>query len=221
MKVLVIEDSQRLRRALEHGLKRVGYAVDLVADGNAGLNYARGAVYDAIVLDIMLPGMDGLSVLRELRATGNTTHILILSAKDRVEDRIRGLQIGADDYMVKPFSFDELCARLNTLMRRQTGAKNPQLTLGPVTLNTATKEVRRDGQAIDLTPGEFAIMERLIMNRTRVLTKQQLLDAIHASDAHAGLNVIEVMVCNLRRKTGRAGEDSLIKTRRGFGYFVE
>lgn len=221
MKLLVIEDSQRLLRSLGHGLKRAGHSVDLVADGREGLDFARLTHYDVVVLDLMLPSMDGLSILRELRALGNKTHILILSAKDRVEDRIHGLHMGADDYMVKPFSFDELCARLNALMRRQYGSKNPMVTIGEVTVNTATKEISRDGQTIDVTPGEFAILERLIMNRARVLTKQQLLDAIHDSDAEAGPNVIEVMVCNLRRKTGRQGEEPIIKTRRGYGYFVE
>ena len=130
MKILIIEDSSKLRRALGVGLRKLGYAVDLVGDGLEGWDYARLNDYDVIVLDLMLPGLDGLGVLRKLRAMGKQTHVLILSAKDQVEDRIRGLQLGADDYMIKPFSFDELCARIGTLLRRRHMAKSPEIVLG-------------------------------------------------------------------------------------------
>ena len=221
MKLLIIEDSQRLLRSLGSGLKKVGYAVDLVADGVDGLDYARLNDYDAIILDLMLPGMDGLTILRKLRALGKQTHILILSAKDQVEDRIRGLQLGADDYLVKPFSFDELCARINSLIRRRYEAKNPEVVVGPVTLNTATRLVARDGSPLSLTAAEYAILESLVLNRGRVLSKTRLLEAIHDSESFAGPNVVEVLVCNLRKKIGGVGEDSLIVTRRGYGYIVE
>jgi len=221
MKLLVIEDSQRLLRSLGRGLRKTGYSVDLVADGKEGLDYARLNDYAVIVLDLMLPGMDGLTILRKLRAMGKQTHILILSAKDRVEDRIKGLQLGADDYMVKPFSFDELCARIDALVRRRYEAKSPRIAVGSVTLDTAAKRVCRDGQPVLLTPGEYAILEALALNRGRVLSKEQLLDAIHDSDSYAGTNVIEVMVCNLRKKTGGNGDAPVVKTRRGYGYYVE
>jgi len=222
MKLLVIEDSQRLLRSLGRGLKKTGYAVDLVADGADGLDYARFNDYDVIVLDLMLPGMDGLTILRKLRAMGKQTHILILSAKDQVEDRIRGLQLGADDYMIKPFSFEELCARLGTLVRRQYKAKNPEINLGAgVRVNTATKLVERNGSAVNLTPAEYALLECLALNRGKVISKEKLLQAIHDSDSYAGPNVVEVLICNLRKKIGGAGEDCVVRTRRGYGYVVD
>ena len=221
MKLLIIEDSQRLLRSLGSGLKKAGYAVDLVADGIEGLDYARFNEYDVIVLDLMLPGMDGLTILRKLRAMGRQTHILILSAKDQVEDRIRGLQLGADDYLVKPFSFDELCARISSLVRRRYEAKNPEISVGPISLNTATRLVTREGAPVSLTPAEYAILESLVLNRDRVLSKTQLLEAIHDSESFAGPNVIEVLICNLRKKIGENGDHSIIVTRRGYGYLVE
>ena len=221
MKLLIIEDSQRLLRSLGSGLKKMGYSVDLVADGAEGLDYARFTDYDVIVLDLMLPGLDGLSVLRKLRALGRQTHILILSAKDQVEDRIRGLQLGADDYMVKPFSFDELCARIGALTRRRYETKNPAIVVGPVTLNTAARLVERDGAPVNLTPAEYAIFERLALSHGRVLSKEQLTDAIHDGESCAGLNVIEVLICTLRKKIGCDGETPIVKTRRGHGYFIE
>ena len=220
MKILVIEDSQRLLRAIGQGLRKQGNSVDLVADGNDGWDYARLNDYDVIVLDLLLPGMDGLSLLRKLRASGKKTHVLILSAKDQVEDRVRGLQLGADDYMVKPFAFEELCARLDTLHRRRYEAKNPVVALGPLSLNTATREVLYDGRPIELTPGEYAIFEHLVLNRGSVVSKDQLLDAVHDSDTYVGTNVVEVMICNLRKKIGQNGDPPVIQTRRGYGYYV-
>ena len=220
MKLLIIEDSQRLLRTLGIGLRKLGYAVDLVADGAEGLDYARFNEYDVIVLDLMLPTMDGLAVLQRLRALGRKTHILILSAKDQVADRIRGLQLGADDYMVKPFSFDELCARIQTLTRRQYGEKNPEIALGALVLNTAARTVARDGQRVALTAAEYSIFEQLALSRGRVFSKEQLLDAIHDGEACTGANVIEVLVCTLRKKIDAEGADSVIETRRGYGYCI-
>ena len=216
MKILVIEDSERLLRSLGSGLKKMGHRVDLVADGNEGWDYARLNTYDVIILDIMIPGMDGFTLLEKLRNAGKQTNVLILSARDQVEDRIRGLQLGADDYMIKPFSFDELTARLTTLMRRAHDVRSPMLELGGVILDTSKREVTRNGQAVKLTPGEYAVFECLALNRSKVLSKEQLLDAVHNSDSYAGTNVIEVMVCNLRKKLG--GE--LIRTVRGVGYVI-
>lgn len=221
MKLLIIEDSQPLLRSLGAGLRKMGHGVDLVADGAEGLDFARFNDYDVIVLDLMLPTMDGLTVLQRLRELGKMTHILILSAKDSVEDRIRGLQLGADDYLVKPFSFDELCARIQTLTRRRYAAKNPEITLGSHTLNTAARTVSRANTAVALTPAEYNILEHLAVNRGRVLSKEQLIDAIHDSDSCPGPNVIEVLICTLRKKLGNDGEDSIIKTRRGHGYYIE
>ncbi len=221
MKLLIIEDSQRLLRSLGSGLKKMGHSVDLVADGIEGLEFARYTDYDVVVLDLMLPGLDGLSILRKLRALGRQTHILILSARDQVEDRVRGLQLGADDYMVKPFSFDELCARLGALARRRYAAKSPVIVLGPVTLDTAARLVERGGSAVNLTPAEYAILEHLALNRGRVISKERLLEAIHDSDSSAGPNVVEVLICNLRRKLADKRDEPVIATRRGYGYVIE
>ncbi len=220
MKLLIIEDSQRLLRALGSGLRKMGYAVDLVADGAEGLDYARFNEYDVIVLDLMLPSMDGLAVLQRLRAIGRKTHILILSAKDQVADRVRGLQLGADDYLVKPFSFDELCARIQSLVRRRYGEKNPEIAVGALVLNTAARTVSRDGRRVNLTPAEYCIFEHLALNRGRVLSKEQLIDAIHDGESCTGANVIEVLVCTLRKKIDAGGAASAIETRRGHGYCI-
>jgi DNA-binding response OmpR family regulator len=221
MKLLIIEDSQNLLRSLGMGLRKLGYALDLVADGAEGLDYARLNNYDVIVLDLMLPSMDGLTILRRLRASGKKTHILILSAKDQVEDRIRGLRLGADDYLVKPFSFDELCARLQTLVRRKYSEKNPEIAIGRFVLNTASRTLSSGGRPLNLTPAEYCLFERLALQRGRVLSKEQLIDAIHDSDSCPGPNVIEVLICTLRKKMGSDGDESIIKTRRGQGYFIE
>ena len=221
MKLLVIEDSARLLRSLGSGLTKMGYAVDLVADGKEGLDYARYGDYDLIILDLLLPGMDGLTVLRKMRAMGKQTHVLILSAKDQVEDRIRGLELGADDYMVKPFSFEELCARISTLLRRKYESRNPEITIGPFTINTASRQVIRDGEPLSLTPAEYGTLEYLALNRGRVISKEQLLDAMHDSETYAGTNLVEVMVCTLRKKLSVEGADPIIQTRRGYGYIVE
>ena len=217
----MVEDSERLRYSLGQALRKSGYSVDLVGDGKEGFDYAYFNTYDVIVLDLMLPSMDGLTLLRKLRAAGKDTHVLILSARDQVEDRVKGLEIGADDYMIKPFSFDELHARLRTLLRRKSSVKSPELKVGPLLLNLSTKEVKKDDVTIDLTAGEYSIFESLVLNRGKVMSKEQLLDAVHDCDSFPSTNVIEVMVCKIRGKLEVAVGDSLIKTRRGYGYYVE
>jgi len=219
--ILIVEDSRTLRETLHDGLSKLGYGVDAVGDGKEGLDYARLKEYDVILLDLMLPGMDGLSVLRELRAGGKKTHVLILSAKDQVEDRVRGLHLGADDYMIKPFSFDELCARIGTLIRRRYDVKNPLIEIGGMTIDTAIREARHGKTMIPLTPGEYAILEYLALNRGRVINTEQLIDGAHASDAAPGENVVQVMVCNLRKKLAASGVDEIVKTRRGYGYYIQ
>ena len=169
----------------------------------------------------MLPGMDGLTVLKQLRAAGKKSHVLILSARAQVEDRVKGLQLGADDYMVKPFSFDELCARIGTLVRRRYDAKNPQIEIGPLTLDTACREARQGVTPISLTPGEYAILEFLALNRGRVISADHLIEISRGSDKSPSENVIQVMVCNLRRKLTVGGVDDIIKTRRGYGYYID
>ncbi len=161
----------------------------------------------------MLPGLSGLDILRKSRALRKKTHVLILSAKDQVEDRVRGLELEVDDYMIKPFSFDELNARINTLMRRKFESKNPVVAIGPIEINTATKEIYRDGDIVRTTPGECFIFEYLVLNRGRVLSKEQFLEAMHDSDSFAGTNVIEVLVCKLCGKIGTYRDKPIISIR--------
>lgn len=218
--ILVIDDSPKLLRSLGYGLRKLGYSVDLVEDGKTGLDFAQIKNYDVIVLDLMLPGMDGLTVLKNLRSMGKQTHILILSAKDQVEDRVRGLKLGADDYMVKPFSLEELFARLAALIRRRYQMKNPKLVLGALTIDTASREVICNGKPVHLTPGEYAILECLVLNRGRAVSKEHILDSVHDSDSAPSSDVVEVMICTLRKKIAARGEKSIIKTHRGHGYSI-
>lgn len=221
MKILLIEDSERLLRSLGKGLRASGFAVDTVADGLDGLDLATIGDYDAIILDLMLPGLDGLGVLKRLRAAGRHTPVLILSARDQLDDRVNGLDVGADDYLVKPFEFDELVARLRALVRRRAGAPNPEVTLGPVVINTARKIVTRDGEAVALTRSEYVVLEYLSLNRGRVISKRTLLDHLHDRDRVTGTNLIEVIVHNVRRKLGATKDAPVIRTRRGHGYLID
>ena len=221
MKILLIDDSPRLLRSLSQGLKKLGYAVDLASDGEQGLDLAETYAYHVIVLDLMLPGVPGLEVLRRLRTRGNGAHILILSARDRVEDRVKGLQLGADDYLVKPFAFDELCARIQALVRRRHESKSPVIRLGPLTIDTALREVSRDGGVLHLTPSEYALLELLAYRRGNVFSQEQLIEHLRRSDSEVSSNLIEVLVSGLRKRIHAPGEPPILRTRRGFGYYVE
>jgi len=221
VKILLVDDSQRLLRSLSQGLKKLGYAVDLASDGEHGLDLAGTYEYHVIVLDLMLPGLPGLEVLRRLRIRGSSAHVLILSARDRVEDRVKGLQLGADDYLVKPFAFDELCARIQALVRRRHQAKNPVIQLGSLEIDAARRQISRDGEELHLTPSEYALLEFLAYQRGRVFSKEQLVENLHRSDSDVSSNVIEVLVSSLRKKIHAPGEPPILRTRRGFGYLVE
>jgi DNA-binding response OmpR family regulator len=221
VKVLVIEDSERLRRSLSEGLQRVGFAVDLAADGSEGLAYAEVNHYDVVLLDLMLPGIDGLTVLRTLRESGRNTHVLILSARDQVESRVLGLDLGADDYMVKPFAFTELCARLRALGRRQHETKNPRLRVGDVEIDTVQRRALRDREPLALSPAEYSLLELLALRRGRVVTRDQILFQLYEVGNEAASNVIEVLICSLRKKVQPPGRPPLIVTRRGQGYLIE
>jgi DNA-binding response OmpR family regulator len=221
VKILLVDDSPRLLRSLSQGLKKLGYAVDLASDGEQGLDLAETYAYHVIVLDLMLPGVPGLEVLRRLRTLGNGAHILILSARDRVEDRVKGLQLGADDYLVKPFAFDELCARIQALVRRRHESKSPVLRLGPLAIDTARREVSRGGGALHLTPSEYALLEFLAYRRGNVFSQEQLIEHLRRSDSEVSSNLIEVLVSGLRKRIHAPGEPPILRTRRGFGYYVE
>lgn len=221
MKVLLIEDSVRLRRSLEHGLRKEGCVVDLSGDGCEGLCFAETYTYDVVILDLMLPGIDGLTILQRLRAQGNHTHILILSAKDQVEDRVRGLRLGADDYLVKPFAFDELCARLQALARRPAATQHPCLQLGPLRLDTSLRQISYEGTPIALTRNEYRLLEYLARRRGQVFSHEQLRELLYAHDVEVSSNVIEVMMYNIRKKLRCLGVAPVIRTLRGQGYCVD
>jgi DNA-binding response OmpR family regulator len=207
VKILLVDDSQRLLRSLGLGLKKLGYAVDVAADGENGLALAETYDYQVIVLDLMLPGLPGLEVLRRLRTRGSGAHVLILSARDRVDDRVKGLELGADDYLVKPFAFEELCARIQALVRRRHQAKNPVIRLGSLEIDAARRQVSRSGDALHLTPSEYAILEFLAYQRSRVFSKEQLVEHLHRSDSDVSSNVIEVLVSGLRKDPRQKGFD--------------
>jgi two-component system copper resistance phosphate regulon response regulator CusR len=221
MKVLVIEDSERLRRSLQHGLSRSGFAVEVAADGEDGLAYAQYGKYDAIVLDLMLPRLDGLVLLRRLRAHGSNAHVLILSARDQVAERVAGLQAGADDYLTKPFDFDELVARLRALIRRKYGAKDPVHQVGALQMDTGRRSVAHGDREVRLTRNEYAVLEYLVARRGRVVSKCELLDHLYAGDEQGSDNALEVLIHQLRKKVRDAGCADVIRTHRGHGYVVE
>jgi DNA-binding response OmpR family regulator len=221
MRILLVEDSERLRRSLATGLRRSGYAVDLAADGMEGLWLARSHDYDVVILDIMLPGLDGLSVLRRLRSDGKNLHVLILTARDTVDDRVKGLRAGADDYLVKPFAFDELLARIEALVRRRHGVKSPRVAIGPIEIDSGSRTVYRDGKPIPLTPREYSIIEYLAARRGRVVSRTEIEAHIYDGRAEPMSNVIDSAICAIRRRIDAPGKPSLIATRRGLGYILE
>ena len=220
MRILLVEDSERLRRSVGTGLRRAGYAVDVSADGEEGLWYALGNDYDVIVLDLMLPRLDGLSLLRRLREAGKDTHVLILTARDTIEDRVLGLRTGSDDYLVKPFSFDELLARIEALVRRAHGVKRPVIRIGDVEIDPAARAVRRSGATIDLPPREFALLEYLAVRQGRVVTRAEVEAHVYDERAEPMSTVVDAAIYALRKKIDRPGDRSLIQTRRGVGYVL-
>ncbi len=221
MKLLLVEDSERLQRSISAGLRRFGYAVDQAEDGQRALAFAESNLYDVIILDLMLPQMDGLTVLATLRKQRNSANVLILSARDQVEDRIRGLDLGADDYLVKPFSFDELVARIRALVRRHSSDRIPTIGIGPLHIDTLRREVRCDDEPLPLTPSEFSLLKYLVQRRGQVFSHDQLIDRLYDSVASVSKNAIEVHISQLRKKLKAAGAPALIKTKRGFGYYVD
>jgi two-component system response regulator MprA len=220
VKVLVVDDEPQLRRALQRALKLEGYEVSLAADGEEGLAAAGEApAPDAIVLDVLMPKLDGLEVCRALRADGNQTPVLMLTARDAISDRVDGLDAGADDYVVKPFALEELLARLRALLRRSDGAgADEPLAYADLTLDPSTWEVRRGDRQIELTKTEFGLLEQLLRHPRQVLTRSQIFEAVWGYDFGPRSNSLEVYVGYLRRKTEEGGEPRLIQTVRGVGY---
>jgi DNA-binding response OmpR family regulator len=218
MRVLVIEDFEPLRRAIAKGLQKAGMAVDHTGQGEEGLWYARTNPYDAIILDLMLPGVDGLTILRKLRAEGSKHHILILTAMDTVDDRVRGLDAGADDYLVKPFAFDELLARVRAMIRRSYQAKSPEIQIGPLRIATTTQRVWIGERQVDLPAREYALLEFLALRAGEVVSRTDIWEHVYDFHSEAGSNVVDVYISYLRRKLDEPGKPSLIQTIRGRGY---
>ena len=217
----MVEDDPTLREFLLQGLKEEGYAVDEAEDGEKGLELATHNTYDAAVLDVMLPRRDGLSLIGDLRRRGQTLPVLILSAKQTVDDRVKGLQAGGDDYLVKPFAFSELLARLQALLRRSTAAAEPtRLSLGDLSLDLLTREVTRAGRRLELRPREYALLEYLMRNPSRVVTKTSILSHVWNYRFNPGTNVVDVLVSRLREKLDRGFETKMLHTVRGAGYVL-
>jgi DNA-binding response OmpR family regulator len=221
MLVLVIEDYEPVRQSIVQGLQEEGFAVDATGDGEEGLWYARTGQYDVILLDLMLPKVDGLTILQRLRQLGNPVHVLILTAKDTLEDRLQGLDLGADDYLVKPFALEELLARVRALVRRKYQAKSPVLRVADLEVDTTRRSVRRAGHKVELTAREYAILELLALRAGEVLSRTTIWDHVYDFHADPNSNVIDVHVAHLRRKLDLAGLPRLIHTRRGVGYVLE
>ena len=221
MRVLVIEDATLLRESLVQGLQEAGFAVDAAADGEDGLWHAQANDYDVIVLDLMLPRVDGMTVLKRLRAKGNRSHVLILTAKDTTADRVHGLDAGADDYLVKPFAFAELLSRVRALVRRRYDAKSPVLRVADMEIDTNTRAVRRAGETVELSGREYALLELLAVRAGQVVTRTEIWERLYDANAEVGSNVVDVFIGHLRKKVERPGLPALIRTRRGHGYVLD
>lgn len=221
MRLLIVEDSARLRENLAAGLRHAGYAVDLADSGPQGLWLAGTHPYDCVVLDLMLPGLDGLSVLRQLRDGGVQSHVLILTARDRVEDRVTGLRQGADDYLVKPFAFDELLARIEALVRRRHNVKAPAIRIGDLRIDTAMRTVYVAEKRIELSPREYAVLEYLAARKGQAVSRSEIEAHVYDENARLMSNVVDTVVYTLRKKLDQPGRESLIRTRRGTGYALD
>jgi len=220
MRVLFVEDYAPLRKSVSQGLREAGFAVDSSADGEEGLWYAESNDYDVIILDIMLPVVDGLTILSRLRRAGKATPILILTARDTVRDRVTGLDLGADDYLVKPFAFEELLARVRALVRRRYGAKDPVLHVEDLEIDTAKRAVRRAGKPVDLTAREYALLEFLALRAGEVVSRTDIWEHLYDFDSSVESNVVNVYIGYLRKKLERPDLPRLIHTRRGQGYML-
>jgi DNA-binding response OmpR family regulator len=218
MKVLIIEDNEKLARSLKRGLEQEGFAADCLFDGESGQKRLEVTdhAYDLVILDIMLPKKDGIAVCKELRAQHISIPILMLTAKDTVPDKINGLNHGADDYLIKPFSFDELVARLRALLRRPEDTLSHEFRAGNLVLNPATHRVEKNGKEIRLSQKEFSILEYMMRNQGKVLRRQEILDHVWDYDFNSFSNLIDVKIKNLRKKVDKDG--TIIETIRGIGY---
>ena len=217
MRILVVEDEPAIAEAIRARLAADGHAVDVVGDGRAAMEFAAAYPYDQVVLDVVLPGIDGFEVCARLRAGGSDMPILMLTALDQVDDRVKGLDRGADDYLAKPFAMAELLARIRAL-RRRGGEKTPTLRLGDLEIDPATLGVRRGGRSVRLTAREFALLEFLARSPGQIFSQDRLIEAVWDADSTASSNIVEVYIRSLRRKVDDGRRDGLIQTVRGAGY---
>jgi two-component system OmpR family response regulator len=222
MRILLVEDDLKIASFVVKGLKQAGFAVDHAQDGEKGLHMALTEPYDATIIDIMLPKLDGLSLIEELRRKNINTPVIILSAKRSIDDRVKGLQTGSDDYLTKPFAFSELLARVQALIRRSSRTSEPtSLTVGELSVDFLTREVTRTGTKIELQPHEFALLEYLMRNSGRVLSKTMILEHVWDYNFDPQTNVVDVLVCRLRNKVDRDFDNKMIYTIRGVGYVLK
>jgi heavy metal response regulator len=221
MRILLVEDDRKVASFIRRGLEEEGYAVDLASDGETGLAMALDRLHDVIVLDVMLPGKPGFQVVRELRQAKVATPVLLLTARDAVEDKVQGLDAGADDYLTKPFAFAELLARVRALLRRGKEARAPVLQVADLTLDPATRTVKRAGEAISMTNREFALLEYFLRNPGRVLTRTMIAEHVWDYSFDTATNVIDVYVNYLRKKIDAGRERKLLHTVRGVGYVLK
>ncbi|PWI55037.1 response regulator transcription factor [Sulfoacidibacillus thermotolerans] len=222
MKLLVVEDDKRIASLLQRGLTQLGHTIDLAHDGEDGYYLALNSAYDVIILDVKLPSMDGLTVCQELRKSGIHSAILMLTARDSIDDKVTGLTSGADDYVTKPFSFEELSARIQALFRRPAQYVEQQvLRVHSLELYPQTFEVKKQGVPIELTRKEFSLLELLMRNPNQVLSRELILDRLWGADFEPSANVVDAMIARLRTKLGNGKEKPLIKTIRGVGYKLE
>ncbi|MDH3556260.1 MAG: response regulator transcription factor [Deltaproteobacteria bacterium] len=222
MRVLLIEDDLKTAAFISKGLKEAGFAVDHVTDGESGLQMASAEPYDAAIVDVMLPKMDGLALIESLRRQEIKTPVIILSAKRSVNDRVKGLQTGSDDYLTKPFAFSELLARVQGLIRRSSGVSEPtSLTVADLSIDLLTREVVREGEKIDLQPREFALLEYLMRNQGKVVSKTMIMEHVWNYNFDPQTNVVEARICRLRDKVDKGFGAKLIHTIRGVGYVLK
>ena len=220
MRILVAEDEKDMNRLISRALEKEGYGVDSCYDGEEAMEYLESADYDGAVLDIMMPKKDGYQIVKELRQKGDDTPVIFLTARDSIADRVKGLDLGADDYLIKPFDFDELLARIRVMTRRKTGQKTSTMIIGDLIIDTASQQVSRGGRNIELSAREYAILKYMALNKGRVLSREQIEDHVWNFDYEGGSNVVDVYISYLRKKIDGISEEKLIHTAWGRGWVL-
>ena len=221
MKILLAEDEVDLNNVVTRYLKKNGYSVDSVLDGEEALDYLEYSEYDLVILDIMMPKVDGFEVIKKLRNKGNHTSILMLTARDSADDKVKGLDLGADDYIVKPFDFNELLARIRAVVRRKYGNSSNKLVIGDLILDTSEKSVTRAGKQIELTGKEYEVLEYLMQSKNRILSRDQIKEHVWDFDYEGDSNIIDVLIKNIRKKIDIEDGKQIIYTKRGLGYVIK